>query len=73
MNVLVVGRGWVGTKIFNELVLRGHVVSLCSHKDAINNIKKIEHDWVVNCAGVTGQPNVDACENDKKMLTNKKQ
>jgi dTDP-4-dehydrorhamnose reductase len=29
-------------------------------------ISKGELDWVVNCAGVTGSPNVDACEYDKE-------
>lgn len=66
MHFLVVGRGWAGTKVFNELVNRGHVVTLTPHDKAMHAIHKNRYDWVVNCAGVTGSPNVDACEADKK-------
>lgn len=65
MAILVVGRGWTGTKVFNELVQRGHVTAMCSHDAAISAIENNSWSWVVNCAGVTGFPNVDACENNK--------
>ena len=62
MQVAIVGNGWTGRKMQNELLSRGHEVFMHSHKDifAFTGI-----DWVVNCAGVTGSPNVDACENNK--------
>lgn len=66
MHFLVVGRGWTGKKVFNELLRRGHVVTFCSHEEAITTINSNNFDWVVNCAGKTGTPNVDACELDKK-------
>lgn len=66
MHFLVVGRGWTGTKVFNELVHRGHLVTLAPHDKAIQAIHQNRYDWVVNCAGVTGTPNVDACEADKR-------
>jgi 3,5-epimerase/4-reductase len=66
MHFLVVGRGWTGKKVFKELLSRGHVVTFCSHEDAIETIEKTRFDWVVNCAGKTGTPNVDACEKDKQ-------
>jgi dTDP-4-dehydrorhamnose reductase len=66
MHFLVVGRGWTGKKVFKELLQRGHVVTFCSHEDAIDTIEKTNFDWVVNCAGKTGTPNVDACELDKQ-------
>jgi len=66
MNILVVGRGWTGKKVFNELMKRGHVVTVTPHDQAIYLLHKIKFDWVVNCAGVTGTPNVDACEADKE-------
>lgn len=67
MNILVVGRGWVGRKMFDQLVLGGHVVTLCPHHKAIETINgNNQYDWVVNCAGVTGSPNVDACEKIKQ-------
>lgn len=65
MAILVVGRGWTGRKVFEELVVRGHVTALCSHWDAIRAVENHQWDWVVNCAGITGSPNVDACELDK--------
>lgn len=65
MAILVVGRGWAGRKVFETLVTRGYVTALCSHWDAIRAVEENQWDWVVNCAGVTGSPNVDACEKDK--------
>jgi len=62
MNILVVGRGWTGNKVFNELVKRDHVVTFASHENAIQAINDNLYDSVVNCAGITGTPNVDACE-----------
>lgn len=63
MKILVVGRGWTGKKFYNEAVSRGHTVKLVSHNilEILQEIK-LQYDWVVNCAGVTGVPNVDACE-----------
>lgn len=61
MKILVVGRGWTGNKVFQELTNRGHQTSILSHIDAMP-ILEFGWDWVVNCAGVTGTPNVDACE-----------
>ena len=66
MNILVVGRGWVGRKMFDQLVVNGHVVTLSPHEKAIDEIRGLgRYDWVVNCAGITGSPNVDACEWNK--------
>ena len=62
MQIAVVGRGWTGNKMIAELTTRGHDVTVFSHRDMFN-FENME--WVVNCAGVTGSPNVDACENDK--------
>lgn len=65
MNVLVVGRGWTGQKVYNELVSRNIAATLISHEDAFTLLRHVKHyDWVINCAGVTGVPNVDACEDD---------
>ena len=63
MKVLIVGTGWTGNKVFHELLGRKGVhVSIMRHSDAFESIKF--HDAVINCAGVTGVPNVDACELD---------
>ena len=62
MKIAVVGRGWTGLKVFNEMSNRGHQVSLLPHNSTLQN----DLDWVINCAGVTGYPNVDACEKNKR-------
>lgn len=66
MNILVIGRGWVGRKMFDQLILNGHVVTMCPHYKAFDAIRTHRYDWVVNCGGLTGSPNVDACENMKQ-------
>lgn len=63
MKVLVIGRGWVGNKVFQELLNRGHYAVIQSHKEDIVH----KYDYIVNCAGYTGTPNVDACEKNKKI------
>lgn len=65
MNILVVGRGWTGKKVIEELRNRGHIITITSHKAALDVLTQDKFDWVVNCAGVTGVPNVDACESDR--------
>lgn len=65
MNILLIGRGWTGQKMLKQLVDRGHSVSIASHKNYESLLNFGEYEWVVNCAGVTGFPNVDSCELDK--------
>lgn len=65
MNILVIGRGWVGKKLFAELSKREHNVDITSHEYAELIDEFANYDWIVNCAGVTGYPNVDACEKEK--------
>lgn len=66
MHILVVGRGWTGKKVISELIRRGHFVTVTSHHNVFSLLATTSFDWVVNCAGVTGTPNVDACELDKE-------
>lgn len=65
MKILLVGRGWVGSKMYLELTKRGHNVSFVSHITAFHMLENNNYDWVINSSGVTGVPNVDACEMDK--------
>jgi len=66
MKILVVGRGWVGKKMVNELISRDYIVTTsCSHQSAIREIENSSYECVINCAGITGSPNVDACESYK--------
>lgn len=64
MNILIVGLGWTGKKVLAELTSRNHKVDTCSHTDVFSVTKR--YDWIINCAGFTGVPNVDACELHKK-------
>lgn len=66
IRVLVVGTGWTGKKVYDEFLKRNINVTICSHSDVFSMLENFKFDWVVNCAGVTGKPNVDACELDKK-------
>jgi dTDP-4-dehydrorhamnose reductase len=52
--VVVVGRGWIGQKM-------GKLLGVEPVPHSFFNFKNTP--WVINCAGVTGDPNVDACEN----------
>jgi dTDP-4-dehydrorhamnose reductase len=62
MKILIVGRGWVGNMMWRKLGAN-HSVEFCSHTECFGKLRS-ELDWVINCAGVTGKPNVDACEKD---------
>jgi dTDP-4-dehydrorhamnose reductase len=66
MKILVVGRGWVGKLLSTALSQRNHTVVNCAHTEVVQYVAFNYFDWVVNCAGVTGTPNVDACESNKK-------
>lgn len=64
MDILVVGRGWTGVKVHQNLLMRQVRSTLVSHDQVFDHLAKQDWDWVINCAGVTGVPNVDACESD---------
>ena len=62
--------GWMGQKMVQLLEERGHTVfaaeSRLENREALDReIGKISPDFIINCAGVTGVPNVDWCEDHK--------
>jgi len=65
MKILVVGRGWTGHKVAQEVLRRGHSLTFLSHERSMDALSNESFDWAINCAGVTGVPNVDACELNK--------
>lgn len=73
MNILIVGKGWIGAKVYYEFLTRQkpkgiqkHRLIHIHHNEVVKTLQDNHHiDWIVNCAGVTGVPNVDACEKDK--------
>jgi len=73
--VLLFGsNGYVGSKFSSYLASHGYVFypvnrKLCDglDKDKIyKTLLEIRPDFLVNCAGYTGKPNVDACESNKE-------
>lgn len=62
MKILIIGRGWVGKKVLQYLENKVNV-DIADHIEALSILHL--YDFVINCAGATGIPNVDACENDK--------
>ena len=68
MKIAIIGLGWVGKKIKNELLNRGHAIYEIHHNGWMSQLCNLKVDYIVNCAGYTGYPNVDACENDKNLV-----
>jgi dTDP-4-dehydrorhamnose reductase len=72
MNLLILGRGYIGTALENALK-KQHTVKTIQRKDVDYTDKNILHkflgrnsfDLIINCSGYTGSPNVDGCEANK--------
>ncbi len=67
MKYLIFGNGYLG-KQFNQ-ALKSSVISsiyIESEQDVLQEISKHQPDWIINCAGATGRPNVDWCEDNKQ-------
>ena len=74
MHLTVAGAsGYVGSVFAHQVRERGHRLSTISQADTQgyqvdqvrNRLLTLSPDFLVNCAGYTGKPNVDACESDK--------
>jgi dTDP-4-dehydrorhamnose reductase len=67
MKYLIFGAGWIGHKFVDylgeEAVLSNQRIE--SLVDAETEILKYNPEWIINCAGKTGKPNVDWCETHK--------
>lgn len=71
--VLLGFSGHVGSEFARQIVARGHqLISLNRYQCDLHSADAISRflvdasaDVMVNCAGYTGKPNVDACESDK--------
>lgn len=67
MKYLIFGNGYLGQKFkqyFKDSVMSEVFVK--SEKDVEIEIKKHKPEWVLNCAGITGRPNIDWCEDHKQ-------
>jgi dTDP-4-dehydrorhamnose reductase len=64
--------GWIGQRIVALLQEQGYVVyaaeSRLENREGVEReIERIKPNYVVNCAGVTGTPNVDWCEDHQQQ------
>jgi len=67
MKYLIFGNGYLG-KQFDQ-ALKSSVISsiyIKSEQDVLQEIKKHQPEWIINCAGATGRPNIDWCEDNKE-------
>lgn len=63
--------GWIGGKIVSLLQQQNYQVfaatsRLENRQDIEAEIKTVQPNFVINCAGVTGRPNVDWCEDHQQ-------
>ena len=80
-TIVVIGKGYIGNYLVPILKEDGHIVHHFSKKELDytdpNNFERwvktyhaasfgITVDWVINCTGFTGTPNVDGCEDHKE-------
>lgn len=73
MIILLGGTGYVGqafqkqlaTRSIEWVTLSGRQFTYASKADLVESLKTKKATFLVNCAGYTGKPNVDACELDK--------
>jgi dTDP-4-dehydrorhamnose reductase len=76
MNILILGKGYIGNYLAPYLSKQKYNVVQISKKtinytDSIefNNFlinSGVKYDWIINCSGFTGTPNVDGCEDHKE-------
>lgn len=75
-NVLILGKGFMGTRIYEKLQQSENITPTIYSKQDVDytDISKLNSsfdsqpfpDIIINASGFTGRPNVDACELDKE-------
>lgn len=71
--VVLGASGYVGSEFMTQITGRGHSAVPLGRQDCnlldpaslTRCLRKTQADALINCAGYTGKPNVDACEDDK--------
>jgi dTDP-4-dehydrorhamnose reductase len=70
MNVLILGKGFVGNALKEEMpdafIVSKQELNYFDEMTLISYLCEKRIKLVINCSGYTGSPNVDACENDKE-------
>jgi len=72
--ILILGGGFVGTHLYGSLKDRFFNIKLLKRSELDYSNEKIFRDfllkekpeYIINCSGYTGYPNVDACEDNKQ-------
>lgn len=74
MRIALMGAsGFIGTEFSAQIVERGFELVPVKRRDCDfyqarilkQHLQRLSPDALINCAGYTGSPNVDACEADK--------
>jgi dTDP-4-dehydrorhamnose reductase len=67
MKYVIFGNGYLGNKFKHALGDRAELVitDIANITDVRDTLSNIQPDVVINCAGVTGSPNIDWCESHK--------
>lgn len=75
LKVLILGRGFVGTKLF-EFLTKKEVDVLAFSQNVLDYtdeyrlssfVRDYNFSHIINCSGYTGVPNVDGCEANKEL------
>ena len=73
MKVLLLGKGFIGTRLFTHLQNTNFDVTIVNKSEINYTDRKLFYsyllstsfDTIINCSGYTGSPNVDGCEKEK--------
>lgn len=73
MNILILGKGYVGSALFSRLSIveefnvdwKSKSELQYDDKRCLSEYIKDQFDIIINASGYTGRPNVDACEENK--------
>lgn len=73
LKYIILGSGFIGSRFAKELSIRNESYVMLSRstvdysvkQNLVSVLKQMHPEFVINAAGYTGKPNVDACEKDK--------
>lgn len=78
-NILLLGKGYIGLNLNDFLISKSDIKSQIFSKNDLNYfnlnvlnefLKNKKIDYIINCVGYTGRPNVEGCEDNKEACWN---
>ena len=71
-RILILGKGFIGNKLRDELSGDISGKKIYSYSDAEKEVRRFNPKIIINCIGVTGKDNVDDCElvKDNTLMAN---